>query len=524
MNNNKNLLKVFIISCVLIGIGSYLASYFNNMVIGIVLVLVLGGIQAIILAGFTKSKNVENILNYISNIDNIEFSIPADANISEEEKEKISNVYKKIMRNLKTQVEISTDIFNVSEQLNALSVDSLNASENISCSVDIADKSISEQSIMINNTNNLALKVFDSMDHIASDVIEKISYISNSIESAQQGIEGMADIELRVKASKDMLQNISNKMLDLKNYSDEVVKLVDLINNISGQTQLLSLNASIEAARAGEHGRGFGVVAMEVGKLAMETEDVSKKIEEVVNTLISEINFISDNMGEEMTNMDSNYRVITSTNKDFAHTLESLNIGKESLEGIKDSTSENNLMLTDISNNISKIAEFTEEISAQISDTTSRTMEQYDLARSLNKMMEEIRNHIHSMQQFVVGKAMEEKMLVQTYKVKDFFVNNRNVTDEMINKLLKELEIDAVYITNPQGVVEYTNEKSAMGLNLYEADPSFQAFKETKVEYLVTPIKQRVEDGKLFKFLTVTDEAGRLYEVGLGLESLIRNI
>ena len=69
--------------------------------------------------------------------------------------------------------------------------------------------------------------------------------------------------------------------MELRNYSQEVVSLVDLINNISSQTQMLSLNAAIEAARVGEHGRGFSIVAMEVGKLASETENVSKKLKKL---------------------------------------------------------------------------------------------------------------------------------------------------------------------------------------------------------------------------------------------------
>ena len=127
------------------------------------------------------------------------------------------------------------------------------------------------------------------------------------------------------------------------------------------------------------------------------------------------------------------------------------------------------------------------------------------------------------MQQFVVGKAMEEKMLKQVYLVKDFFQNNKNIKDDQINQLIKEVGVDAIYITDSSGVVEYSNEKSGIGLNLYIADPSFLEFKTKRLEYIVTPIKRRVEDNKLFKFLTVTDETGRLYEIGLGLDSLIKD-
>src|SRR5690606_9078241 len=162
------------------------------------------------------------------------------------------------------------------------------------------------------------------------------------------------DIEVRIKNSRDMLQNISNKIVELKNYSHEVASLIDLINHISSQTQMLSLNAAIEAARVGEHGKGFSVVAMEVRKLASETEKVSKKIEEVINTLLEEITNISKSMEDEMTHMDSNYSILYETNENFINILETLNLGKESLEGIKDATNENNYMIEEIASNITK--------------------------------------------------------------------------------------------------------------------------------------------------------------------------
>jgi len=520
----RDFLNIFIISIVFMGMNYFSNLYFTNPIIQISLIFLFSIGLSLGVLKIKSNRGIEEIIKCLSNINDLDFSLSEDVNIPMEAKEKINKAFKGIRENLKTQVEISTEIFNICESLSILATESLSSSELIASSTELVDANALQQSKMLNETNNLAEKIYLSMERIDEDIIDKIQFISNSITSAQKGIEEIGHIEDRIINSKIMVDKSSRRIMELRNYSDEVGKLMDFINSISNQTKMLSLNASIEAARAGEHGKGFSIVAMEVGKLANETEIVSKKIEEVIYKLQDEIVLISESMADEMKYMDENCQIIESTNREFISIIETLNLGKESLEGIKEVTNKNNSMIEEITTNITKIAEFSEETTAQIVQTTEQTAEQHNIARDLSNVVEEIREHVYNMQQFVVGKVMEEKMLKQAYAVKEYFMKNQNVTDNMINEFIKEVGVDAIYITDESGVVKFTNEKSAVGLNLYEADHSFLQLKKSKTEYIVTPVKKRVEDGKLFKFLTLTDERGRLYEIGLALNSMIKNI
>lgn len=189
------------------------------------------------------------------------------------------------------------------------------------------------------------------------------------------------DAETGNKLMKQMIQQMNTiqgsvqmgvrQVGDMKEQSEEIVKIIDVMQGITSQINLLALNAAIEAARAGESGRGFAIVADEVRKLAEQSSDSAKQIEQLVAEVMEATNHTVDMMGKVDHEVQQGTKVVMRTEEVFGKITEKVQQVSAQIQTVSMSTDE----MAASSEEISASAEEMAHIAQRSSDRTDAVKE-----------------------------------------------------------------------------------------------------------------------------------------------------
>ena len=198
---------------------------------------------------------------------------------------------------------------------------------------------------MIKGIQSVSDQVSSGAEQVSSGATELADGTTNQAAAVEELTATVEDVSEQVKQNSETANNISakvvtlgdnilennakmhemvNSMLEIKDASMQIDKIIETINDIASQTNLLALNASIEAARAGEAGKGFAVVANQVNQLADQSAQAAKESAVLIKTSVDAVGkgvLLAEETARQLEEIADNSKIITQEVAGIAETF-----------------------------------------------------------------------------------------------------------------------------------------------------------------------------------------------------------
>ncbi len=248
---------------------------------------------------------------------------------------------------------------------------------------------------------------------------EDIILMGNMIEDTSREMESLRENAEKVRDAGNQAMDILSSLSSVNQRTKEAIQVVydqtnttnesalkikeatDIISEIAEETNLLSLNASIEAARAGEQGRGFAVVATQIQKLAEQSNESARQIDDIIHSLIKDSEESVETMKEVRNIIGQQNENVIHTEHAFNNVKEGIDQSIESIEMIASKTQELDearVRVVDVVQNLNAIAQenaaSTEETSASAAEAGTTVESIADNARHLNEIAKQLEENV----------------------------------------------------------------------------------------------------------------------------------
>lgn len=248
-------------------------------------------------------------------------------------------------------------------------------------------KAINQQSEQIVNTGASVNIMVSSIERVSNTAKKSAKVAEDSVEIAHEGalvvnntISGMERVREQIRETEKRIQRLSES-------TQEIGEIVSLIDGISEQTNILSLNAAIQAAMAGDVGMGFAVVADEVQQLAVKSSEAAKEVENIVKTVRTDTNRAAESMERAITEVNLG----TTLAHDAGRALEKVEMVSKNLAELIQGISQAAEEQAQMSGKITKMMTVIEAIAKQTATGTDTTAESI---ATLDALVQELHNSV----------------------------------------------------------------------------------------------------------------------------------
>jgi len=206
---------------------------------------------------------------------------------------------------------------------------------------------------------------------------DELTHMTMSVETAATAAkvagDSVKDVEKMAGSGSEIVARTVHAIGEIKSSSDEIARVLKVIDEIAFQTNLLALNAAVEASRAGESGRGFAVVASEVRSLSQRSAEAAQEISELVATSSNHVN-----QGVDLAN---------ASGRALDGIVAGVSDAASKLADIVEATTVTSTGIAEISRATTELDEATKENSVAFSDTETAVQTLRDVSENLGRFV-----------------------------------------------------------------------------------------------------------------------------------------
>ncbi|MEK6581420.1 MAG: phosphate/phosphite/phosphonate ABC transporter substrate-binding protein [Nitrospirota bacterium] len=484
---------------------------------------------------------------------------------------------KKVVDGTQLEAEAVADISSSVEQLNAAISEITESTEGLAASTEETAASMDEIATSIGQVTNSTHDLFgsveatsssieelsatikevaqnaDNLSGITDETLSAIEEIASSVKevelnakesaklsekvmtdastfgmtSIEKTIDGMKNIKFSVEKTNEFIKKLGGR-------SEEIGKILNVIDEITDQTTLLALNAAILAAQAGEHGKGFSVVADEIKDLAERTAFSTQEIGSLIQSVQQEVKGAVHAMGEGLISVEDGFKLSKEASDALKKILDSSKKSSEMAFSIERSTGEQTKSVKLVSEAMERvkgmtglIAKATSEQSKGISLIMTATEKMRDISQQVKTATEEQAvnsKHISQAIEIVSDKSQQISRAIyeqkigsnqiwnSTEKIKEIPKGNRDLAFN-VNNSLRALLKDAELIDTEIKRFKFSEEKGKgvirFGVVPLES-PAEMFIKFTPLaEYLSKKLNRKVELKVAIDFEEAVSDIGK---------------
>ena len=378
-----------------------------GVVIGVaVAVCILCGIVSFIIAGGTVSA-IKQSIDVVGEISSGNLAVSVDEKTASRSDE-VGELCKYV-EELRTRLaeiigklkEESGHLYSSSNRLYSTSQNANDAVGQVERAVhEIADGATSQADETQKATENVIL--MGNMVEETSAQVEELQ--KNAIEmqkSSEQASAILSELAAVNQETVDAIEVISQQTNTTNESALKIRDATNLITEIADETNLLSLNASIEAARAGEQGRGFAVVAAQISKLAEQSNESARKIEEIITSLIADSTKSVETMNHVRDIMERQNENVQKTDEAFQIVKDGIDRSMDGVKYIADKTTQLDKARVNVVDVVQNLTAIAEENAAGTEETSASATEFGNMIGDIENETQGLKNAANTIEESV---------------------------------------------------------------------------------------------------------------------------